>query len=186
MALLRFFTFAAAVAVATSVSLEYPGFLHFHNWDTTFNDGASTALSRPDGGQIALDIGKDIVASDSSATVMKGIGYQGLSRIFFGPRNYNSDFDTFIAFNDTAGVSHVVCHVEKGGGNYPSARFLVCPEADTFDVLATFQLPPDLIMKSCQENPQCYAFLIKNDMTQGVLLGRTSFHATGYFQIPPD
>ncbi len=130
-----------------------------------------------------MDIGKDIVYQDDHAQVMFGIGWQGLSRIYFGPRVYNSDFDTFVAFNDTAGVSQVVCHVEGGGGNYPGARFLACPNADTFDVIATFQLPPDLIVKSCQQNPQCYAFRIKNDMTQGSLLGRNGPHATAYFLI---
>jgi hypothetical protein len=179
----RAFTFAASVAVAASVNLEYPGFIHFRNWDAIINVGASTDLSRPDGGQIAMDIGKDIVTQDRQANVMFGIGWQGLSRIHFGPRVYNSDFDTFVAFNDTAGVSQVVCHVEGGGGNYPGSRFLACPNADTFDVIATFQLPPDLIVKSCQQNPQCYAFRIKNDMTQGSLLGRNVPRATGYFLI---
>ena len=179
----RAFTFAASVAVAASVNLEYPGFIHFRNWDAIINVGASTDLSRPDGGQIALNIGKDIVTQDRQANAMWGVGWQGSSGINFGPRNQNSDFDMFVAFNDTAGVSQVVCHVEGGGGNYPGSRFLACPNADTFDVIATFQLPPDLIVKSCQQNPQCYAFRIKNDMTQGSLLGRIVPHGTGYFQI---
>ena len=79
----RAFAFAASVAVAASVNLEYPGFIHIQNWDSGINVGASTSLrlSRLDGGQIALNIGKHIVTGtqDRQANVMSGINW--LARI---------------------------------------------------------------------------------------------------------
>jgi hypothetical protein len=182
---LRGLTFAATLALAASVDLEYPGFLHFPGWPTGWNPfgGPGTPPKLPSGGDVSLEIAKDICVQDPQCNALWGCSNSATAG--FGIRKVDSDFDAFIAVNATSGVSKVPCYVEGGGGNYPSARFLVCPHADVFDVIASFQLPPDLIVKSCQQNPKCQAFLIKNDMSQGTLLGtlQTSGRGTGYFSF---
>jgi len=175
--------------LSLSVDVQYPGFAHFSNWDgiscctPTTEKYQLKDLQTGDIKYINSAVAKDLCAGQPGCNALGGVS---------DPRYVNSlrqtqstdAYDVFLAYN-TSLVPSAICKMDDPGCNSAAKipAWLAC-QVDTFDkIIATFQLPPDLIYSSCMRNPSCVGFRVKNDMTAGDLFG-VATHTHGYFAGP--
>lgn len=156
---------------------DYPGFVHFHDWDGGFVD-LQQALKLPDGSQLPVGLSKDYCALDSICDTFGGYAQDGR---YIRQMNVNQSTDMYLAFNSSVIAGTAICKME-GPGCGTQDTWLAC-ENDCFTPLTTFALPPDLLHSSCVENPSCIGFLVFNDGTHGTLFAKSGA-AAGWFSLP--
>jgi len=178
--------------LSLSVDVQYPGFAHFSNWDGISCCTPTTELYQlkdlHTGYNRYIDsaVAKDLCASQPGCNALGGVSDPHYKYNVDSLRQTQSDdtYDVFLAYNASL-VPSAICKMDAPGC-HSAVKFpawLSC-QVDTFDkIIATFQLPPDLIYSSCMRNPSCVGFRVKNDMTAGDLFGVVT-RPHGYFAGP--
>jgi len=169
--------FAVSFVCVLGWNAEFPGYMHFHNWD-----GALVELGRhylPDGDAMPVEMAKDYCWADSSCHAF------GWHATAFRDLNFNSSQDLYLA-NSTTGAPGAFCSIDTGGCMYPSIAWLHCGNdffSDTSNIIGTFELPPDVLHTSCKSHPDCVGFRVDNGGAKGALL-KKGFQGEGWFALP--
>jgi len=171
---------ATIISLATVAwSAEYPGFVHFRNWDGVVEPlGSRSQFFLPSGDSMPPSLAKDFCASDQACTSF------GWNIAAFRTMRYNSTRDLYLANSSTIAPG-AFCSIESGGCLHPGRLWLHCG-ADFFDdrnLLATFNLPPDVVRASCVSNPKCVGFSVDNGGTSGSLYKDNGL-SEGWFTVP--
>jgi len=169
------------VCSGSAWNAEFEGFHHMYNWAGNLHD-IETDVKLPSGGQLPLNIAQDICVSDSECTTFGG----GLS--YFRTLASNSSRDIYLA-NESAIVPAAICRGAQASCNSPGTKWMFC-ENDCFGgycglqdaVIADFALPPDLLYKTCVQNPACIGFSVDNSGAGGTLFKKSSA-AQGWFIV---
>jgi len=156
---------------------EYPGFVHFRNWDGHYHDLQHVTFS--DGSALPLGLAKDFCSLDVECNTFGGDG--GYMRSM----SVNSSTDLYLA-NDSSIVASAICEADASGPG-SSQLWLACSN-DNFNqgqgsFIGSFNLPPDLIHSSCKSNPLCIGFRVNNDGTSGTLF-KEGTESPGWFALP--
>lgn len=157
---------------------EFPGFIHFRNWDGNVDQLGNSSILLPSGDVMPGSLALDVCASDRACT---SVGWGGQS---FRTMRYDSTKDVYLA-NSSAIVPGSFCSIESGGCLQPSRSWLHCGNDFFNDVnlLAKFDLPPEVLHTSCVDNPACVGFIVDNAGTRGSLYQKGAL-AEGWFTIP--
>ena len=146
-------------------------------------------LNLSDGSQVPMGVAQDLCTAEPKCggffvapDVPRPTAYSG-SKLY--TREVQVDTDVYLGY-DTTILPQAVCKLEEAVGcnvQNPDA-WLVCESGDGIyeNVIASYQLPPNLIAKSCRLNPLCVGFRVSQNA--GDLFGYPYNGDTSYIAVP--
>ena len=91
-----------------------------------------------------------------------------------------------MSYTDTAVTGDPICTIDEAvGPGSVDTRWLQCDYSFGIEnLIAEFDLPPDIIASTCKSNPTCVAFAVHNSGASGKLYSADSMDRYDYVKLP--
>ena len=172
-----------AALAACAWDAEYPGFAHLRNWDGNFSKQGlppctgtfpAPSYTQFDGHGPSPRLAKDLCAADPMCNAFRTQCWSPRFGYFARTLNVDPHHDIYRATNSSNSSSpRAVCQLEAGGCNSEATNWLHCVNDGWMgptQVIGNLTGNPDLVHKTCMDNPNCSGFRITNDGAYGELL----------------
>ena len=150
-------TLSLFASTAQAWDVDYEGFIHMKNTDgTVTGTGTGDAIKNADG-KMPVSLSKDWCFLESKCETF--YSSSGESQSYFYSNNVSSDWDVFMSYTNTAVTGDPLCTIDAAvGPGSVDTKWLKCDYyAGDFanNLIAEFDLPPDIIASTCVSNPAC-------------------------------
>ena len=149
-------TLSLFASTAQAWDVDYEGFIHMKNTDGTVQFTTTDAIKNADG-KMPVSLSKDWCFLESKCETF--YSSSGESETYFFSNFVSSDWDVFMSYTNTAVTGDPLCTIDAAvGPGSVDTKWLKCDYYATFfesNLIAEFDLPPDIIASTCVSNPAC-------------------------------
>ena len=152
------FPFAISLFASTAQAwdVDYEGFIHMKNTDGTVQFTTTDAIKNADG-KMPVSLSKDWCFLESKCETF--YSSSGESETYFFSNFVSSDWDVFMSYTNTAVTGDPLCTIDAAvGPGSVDTKWLKCDYYGSHfadNLIAEFDLPPDIIASTCVSNPAC-------------------------------